>query len=119
MYKQNITKLGLNRKLGQFFTPSILVDQCIALIENKNGRLLEPSCGNLAFKNCMHEDSVFIEIDKNIINDNKVLNIDFFDFPITEKFDTIIGNLPYVDNKFLILNIQQISEFKQIYTCIL
>lgn len=100
MYKQNITKLGLNRKLGQFFTPSILVDQCIALIENKNGRLLEPSCGNLAFKNCMHEDSIFIEIDKNIINDNKVLNIDFFDFPITEKFDTIIGNPPYVDNKF-------------------
>lgn len=100
MYKQNITKLGLNRKLGQFFSPEILVDKCISLIKNKNGRLLEPSCGDGAFKKCLNDNAVFIEIDNSLISDKRILNIDFFDYPITETFDTIIGNPPYVDNKF-------------------
>lgn len=104
MYKQNITKLGLNRKLGQFFSPEILVDKCISLIKNKNGRLLEPSCGDGAFKKCLNDDAVFIEIDNSLISDKRILNIDFFDYPITETFDTIIGNPPYVDNKFVKIN---------------
>ena len=28
--------------------------------------------------------------------DNQILNIDFFSYPVSEKFDTIIGNPPYV-----------------------
>ena len=48
--KSKYTNLGLNRNLGQFFSPKILVDKCISLIKNKNGRILEPSCGDLAFK---------------------------------------------------------------------
>lgn len=91
---------GLQRNLGQFFTPQVLVKKCISLIQNK-GRILEPSCGNLAFKQCLNENAVFIEIDKNLVRDSRVLNMDFFDYPRGEKFDTIIGNPPYVDNKFL------------------
>lgn len=91
---------GLHRNLGQFFSPQVLVNKCISLIQNK-GRLLEPSCGDLAFKKCLSENAVFIEIDLNLAPDDRVLHMDFFDYPIDEKFDTIIGNPPYVDNKFL------------------
>lgn len=75
--KSIVTKSGLNRHLGQFFSPESLVDQVISLIANKNGRLLEPSCGNGAFQKCLNNNSVFIEIDPSVITDERVLNIDF------------------------------------------
>jgi adenine-specific DNA-methyltransferase len=56
--------------------------------------LLEPSCGNGAFYKGI-TDSVFIEIDKSVIKQDDVLNMDFFDYDIKNKFDTIIGNPPY------------------------
>ena len=99
--KNILMQSGLKRNLGQFFSPKILVEQCIALIQNKKGRLLEPSCGNLAFKECLKDNAIFIEIDNSLIKDKRVFNMDFFDYPMEEKFDTIIGNPPYVDNKFL------------------
>lgn len=101
MNKSINTKSGLKRNLGQFFSPDNLVEKCISLIHNKNGRLLEPSCGNGSFDRLLNSNSVFIEIDKSVIADDKVLNMDFFDYSESEKFDTIIGNPPYVDNKFL------------------
>jgi adenine-specific DNA-methyltransferase len=102
-FEQLYTKNGLKRNLGQFFTPQYLVDFCILLIKNKNGYLLEPSCGNGAFYKCMSDKSTFIEIDKSVITSNKVLNIDFFDFPTSNKFDVIIGNPPYVDNECFVV----------------
>ncbi len=107
--KNNITDSGLNRNLGQFFSPEVLVNKCISLIQNK-GRILEPSCGNLAFRKILNHNSVFIEIDSMLIKNPNVLNMDFFDYPISEKFDTIIGNPPYVDNKFL--NIKHKTDIK-------
>ena len=110
MIKKDMTKtIFFNKKLGQFFTPKILVEKCISLIQNQ-GRLLEPSCGNLAFKSCLKEDSIFIEIDSKLIRDPRVLNMNFFDYSINEKFDTIIGNPPYVDNQFI--NIKHKSIIK-------
>ena len=110
MSKSLTTRSGYNRMLGQFFSPPSLVDKCISLIKNKNGRLLEPSCGNGAFADCMREDSVFIEIDSELIVDKRILNMDFFDYSLDEKFDTIIGNPPYVDNKYL--NITHPTDIK-------
>lgn len=101
MTKKTITSSGLNRELGQFFSPTVLVDKCISLMKNKGGRILEPSCGNGAFNAVKNEQSVFIEIDKKVVNSNDVLVMDFFDYPETEKFDTIIGNPPYVDNSLI------------------
>ena len=85
------------QRYGQFFTPKKLVKECISLIKNK-GRLLEPSCGAGAFKELKNNESVFIEKDKTVVHDNDVLIMDFFDYGTEEKFDTIIGNPPYVDN---------------------
>lgn len=101
MAKEKTTQKGYNRHLGQFFSPKVLVDKCISLIKNKNSRLLEPSCGDGAFSSLINDNSVFVEIDKSVISNENVLNVDFFDYPINEKFMTIIGNPPYVDNKFL------------------
>lgn len=81
------------KNLGQVWTPNYIVSDMIKLIKNK-GKILEPSCGNGAFYNRLH-NCVGIEYDKNLTFGD-IINIDFFDYPITEKFDTIIGNPPYV-----------------------
>lgn len=79
--------------LGQVFTPQSIVAQMLSLRKNQ-GRILEPSCGNGAFFNEI-PDCVGIEIDPHHCPKG-ALNMDFFDYPITEKFETIIGNPPYV-----------------------
>ena len=79
--------------LGQVFTPQFIVAEMLQLKRNV-GRTLEPSCGDGAFFREI-PDCVGIEIDPTHCPSN-ALNMDFFDYPIEEKFDTIIGNPPYV-----------------------
>lgn len=79
--------------LGQVFTPQNIVAEMLLLRKNQ-GRILEPSCGNGAFFNEI-PDCIGIEID-SFHCPKDALNMDFFDYPIDEKFDTIIGNPPYV-----------------------
>jgi len=80
---------------GQIFTPDYIVKQMLLLIKNK-GKILEPSCGNGAFLNKLpKERTIGIEIDPQYKSEN-IINIDFFDYSISNKFDTIIGNPPYV-----------------------
>jgi adenine-specific DNA-methyltransferase len=84
------------KRLGQVFTPENIAQKMIKLIKRGN-RILEPSCG----------DGIFIRLlkDKNIIGIekefeiSKCLKMDFFDYPVSEKFDTVIGNPPYVAYK--------------------
>lgn len=79
---------------GQVFTPSFIVAEMLLLRRNLSGRVLEPSCGDGAFSknipNCVN-----IELDSKF-GGGDTLNIDFMDYPTSEKFDTIIGNPPYV-----------------------
>lgn len=82
--------------LGQVFTPQSIVAQMLTLRKNE-GRCLEPSCGNGAFFNEI-PGCIGIEIDSTHCPYNAI-NMDFFDYPIEEKFDTIIGNPPYVRYK--------------------
>lgn len=79
--------------LGQVFTPPAVVQAMLKLRKN-DGRTLEPSCGDGAFSNAI-PNCVAIEIDRNHAPEYSH-NIDFFAYPVSEKFDTIIGNPPYV-----------------------
>ena len=97
MIDKNGGEITHRQRYGQFFTPEKLVKKCISLIGNK-GRLLEPSCGAGAFNSAKTTNAVFIEKDRTVVKDKDVLVMDFFDYDIEEKFDTIIGNPPYVDN---------------------
>ncbi|EJY9602883.1 class I SAM-dependent methyltransferase [Campylobacter coli] len=119
------------KELGQVFTPQYIVSDMMNLIQN-NGRFLEPSCGDGAFFKNLPSNKVGIEIDKNVINDEQILNIDFFNYPLNEKFDTIVGNPPYVkyqdikiETKILLKIYNQIFDERSnlylffIYKCIL
>lgn len=81
------------KELGQVFTPKTIVTDMLALIKN-SGRVLEPSCGDGAFSNQI-PGCVSIEYDETKAPKGALI-MDFFDFSLNEKFDTIIGNPPYV-----------------------
>jgi adenine-specific DNA-methyltransferase len=84
-------------KLGQVFTPPKVVDFMLGLRQNR-GRILEPSAGDGAFYGplvAQQQDCVALEYDRAVAPKG-VLIKDFFDYPLSEQFDTIIGNPPYV-----------------------
>lgn len=83
--------------LGQVFTPPVIVERMLGLMR-RQGRVLEPSCGDGAFVRPLQQRSaqlVAIEYDAAQCPQS-ALNIDFFTYPERESFDTIIGNPPYV-----------------------
>lgn len=81
------------KDLGQVFTPDFIVDKILSLRRNK-GRCMEPSCGDGAISSRI--DGVFaIEYDGDVCP-SYAHNMDFFDYDINNKFETIIGNPPYV-----------------------
>lgn len=79
--------------LGQVFTPPAVVRAMLALRRNA-GRVLEPACGDGAFLREL-PGAVGIELDPAHCPPG-ALNVDFFAYPDAERFDTIIGNPPYV-----------------------
>ena len=84
-------------QLGQVFTPPQVVELMLGLCRNK-GRALEPSAGDGAFLQALRQrgrDCVGIEIDPRVAPAGALVQ-DFFAYPVTEQFDTIIGNPPYV-----------------------
>ena len=79
--------------LGQFFTPSAIVD-CMRQLVRNTGRVLEPACGDGAFLRHF-PGALGIEIDPRHAPDGaEVMN--FFELARDEYFSTIIGNPPYV-----------------------
>ncbi len=79
--------------LGQVFTPESVVRAMLALKRNQ-GRTLEPACGDGAFLKHL-PGATGIELDPQHCPAT-ALNQDFFTYPENERFDTIIGNPPYV-----------------------
>jgi adenine-specific DNA-methyltransferase len=79
--------------LGQVFTLEPVVRTMLDLRENQ-GRTLEPSAGEGAFSRHL-PGCVAIELDARVAPPGATV-MDFFDLPTTERFDTIIGNPPYV-----------------------
>ena len=86
--------------LGQVFTPEIIVDKMIDMIENKKCKKLEPSCGDGAFFNKLKK-CTGIEFDRDVCPEN-ALCMDFFDYSIDNKFKVIIGNPPYIGYKMIL-----------------
>jgi len=104
------------KNFGQVFTPDNIVDLMINLSKNQ-GNILEPSSGDGAFtkklKLIPNRESMSIEIDEIYSNDDNVI-MDFFDLPLESKFDTIIGNPPYVAFKNILPD--TISKIQNIET---
>ncbi|GHT96458.1 DNA methyltransferase [Betaproteobacteria bacterium] len=83
--------------LGQVFTPPQVVAFMLSLCRNR-GRVLEPSAGDGAFFSALcaaRQDCVGIELDARVAPAGVRVQ-DFFAYPDSEQFDTIIGNPPYV-----------------------
>ena len=97
----------LRSALGQVFTPAEVVRRMLALRRNR-GSVLEPSCGDGAFLRRLGGGAVGLEIDPEMAARARaavgagrgprprVLCRDFFSYPTGHKFDTVIGNPPYV-----------------------
>lgn len=79
--------------LGQVFTPGSVVDVMLGLRQNR-GSVLEPSAGEGAFSLRL-PGCVAIEVDRRVAPKGARV-MDFFALPLSEKFDSIIGNPPYV-----------------------
>ncbi len=85
-------QLNVN-SLGQVFTPAAVVERMLAL-RKRRGRSLDPSAGDGAFCTRINGCEA-IEIDPTVAPPGARV-MDFFALPLAEKFDTIIGNPPYV-----------------------
>lgn len=81
------------KSLGQVFTENNTVTTMLKLRKNF-GKILEPSAGIGRFLNKI-PNCIGIELDKNICPTN-ALNMDFFKYSLDNKFETIIGNPPFV-----------------------
>jgi adenine-specific DNA-methyltransferase len=79
--------------LGQVFTELPVVEAMLALRQN-SGRVLEPSCGSGAFSRHI-PGCVALELDSRVCPSHGRV-MDFFDYPVAEQFETVIGNPPYV-----------------------
>lgn len=84
------------KNLGQVFTEEETVETMLELRKN-SGSILEPSCGPGAFSDKL-KGVVAIEFDSEICP-QYALNMDFFDYDISNKFNSVIGNPPFVGFK--------------------
>lgn len=89
-------------KYGQYFTIESIADFMVALINaNSNANILEPSCGKGVFIKMLYKHGYnnvcAYEIDTTLDNPfNCVKYQSFVSSPVSEKFDVIIGNPPYI-----------------------
>lgn len=93
---------------GQVFTPSAVVKQMLALRHNE-GRVLEPSCGDGAFSSQI-PGCVALELDAEHVPPG-ALQMDFFEFPVAEKFATIIGNPPYIRHQDILPETKALLDY--------
>lgn len=98
-----------SNSLGQVFTKPWVADYMVSLItKNEDARVLDPCFGTGAFLVSLSKSGYTnvtgCEIDSELYNyatssnkyNYKLLNSDFFEIPISEKFDCVILNPPYI-----------------------
>lgn len=79
--------------LGQVFTPDSIVETMLGL-RQRMGSVLEPSAGDGAFWRRL-PGALGVELDDRVARPGMSV-MDFFALPVSLRFDTIIGNPPYV-----------------------
>lgn len=125
------TKPQQNENLGQVFTSALLAKFMIGLLRNSlrpNSSILDPCIGPNTFFKAMNGDfsNCFlkgIEIDNALItkevesfyeNSNReLIKGSFFDLPISEQFDIIIQNPPYVRQELLSNGVNSKKKIRQ------
>ena len=89
-------------KYGQYFTEPYVAEFMVSLIShNTSSQILEPSCGRGVFLDILkkygYTNLEAYEIDTTLAtNYNCVQHKSFLSAPLSEKYDVIIGNPPYI-----------------------
>lgn len=107
------------QEYAQFFTPQEVALLMADLSKNK-GRFFEPSCGSGVLTEALIQkhsvgwvSGVSIELDATVAPEYRLV-MDFFEYPINEKFSTVISNPPYISHKAIPQATQELSIFKQL-----
>jgi adenine-specific DNA-methyltransferase len=77
-----------------------VVDYMVGMLPSTQ-RILEPSVGAGAFLDKLPINTVGLEIDADLCTDSRTLCLDFFDYPLSEQFDAVIMNPPYLRAKHI------------------
>jgi len=90
-------------KLGQYFTPRHVAGLMLSLAKSGGeAKVLEPSAGEGVFLDILYESSfkdfTGVEVDPDLASksSHKVINESFLNHPLSNKYDLIIGNPPYI-----------------------
>ena len=89
-------------KYGQYFTEGVVANFMASLISHKkDAPILEPSCGKGIFLKMLQENGFTnvcaYEIDRELAREFPQVKYEsFISSPISEKFDVVIGNPPYI-----------------------
>jgi adenine-specific DNA-methyltransferase len=107
--KEQIEKLNKD-KYGQFFSKNPVIRNVIQSLISNKGTIMEPSVGegDLIF-GLEDKNPTLIDFKPKVNNINgvPVIEMDFFSYSIENKFNTIIGNPPFVKYKFLDDSVKQ------------
>lgn len=110
------------KNLGQYFTPEHVANFMIGLSSvSKNGKILEPACGEGVFLKLLDEKGykniIGYEVDKTLkkITDASIFFESFVSADIKDKYDLIIGNPPYIRWKNLDLELKQELESNKLW----
>ncbi|MBR5695206.1 MAG: Eco57I restriction-modification methylase domain-containing protein [Paludibacteraceae bacterium] len=93
--------MGKN-KYGQYFTKDVIASFMVDLIRHPHScSVLEPSCGRGVFidelRKAGYEDIVGYEVDQSLSTTYScVKHESFISSPVSDKYDVIIGNPPYI-----------------------